>query len=347
MRRRSVRFFYAPKPAKDELLSSWIHRLSVGQESCGSDLVGTVDVDWEPSLELLAWLAQGSEQSVAKLRMMTLSARYPGLLRRDFARSLGAVFPGCHAYCPLCAQVDLEHHREVIQRTTDAGLWRLMCRKHGCLLQSAGAESELTPHRRYDERLWAHGRHAPLNPIAAPPISMAFERAMDRVKVGRDPGPLWLERDPKAFKDAATVLANVCMVMRRTGSIRPSPAWALLGARHPELYGRGVSKYEPSLLRQLDTSLRTLAWIAAARLLLKPRANPRLGEAIWWAPFTAQKEFRGAPWTVAANVMPMHLWSSLWLTAADWGQELRDEIHAALAAQYARIGASPPPYEST
>lgn len=347
MRRRSIRFFYAPEPAKDELLGSWINRLALGQESCGSALVGTVDVDWAPSQDLLAWLAEGGEQSVAQLREMTLSARYPGQLRRDFARSLGSIFPVCHAYCPICAQADRERHGEVIQRATDAGLWRLMCREHRCFLQSAGEEGEITPHRLFDERTWAHGRHTPLNPVAAPPVSMAFERAMDRAKIGQDSGPLWLERDPKAFKDAATVLANVSMVIRRAAGDRPTPAWALLGARHPELYGRGVPKYEPSLLRRLDTSLRILAWTAAARLLLKPTASSRLGEEVWWVPPAAQRDFRGAPWIVATNVMSVHVWEGLWLTAADWGRELREEIRRALAAQYARIGASPPTHEST
>lgn len=342
--RRPVHFSYAPEPADDELLSSWVHRMALGQESCGTAVVGDLDVDWDPPESLLIWLAEGGDQPVARLRSMTLSAKYPAATRRDFARSKGAAFPGCHAYCPICAEVDRTKHGEVISRAADAGFWRLRCRIHPCFLQSAGYEIELTPHRKYAERTWSHGRHTPLKAAIAPPIVSAFERAMDRASIGRDPGALWRERDPVKFRDAATVLANLCLVLRRTSATRQSATWALVGGRHPEIYGRGPNQYDPSFLRGADASVRTLAWTAAARLLLTSAAAKRIGDGDWWSVHGGRSAF---PWLEASDAMTAKLWDALWVTAEAWGAQLRQDIRAVLRIRYRQYGLSPPLEETT
>ncbi|WP_428063324.1 TniQ family protein [Brevundimonas sp.] len=339
MPRRRPGFLYAPEPAEDELLSSWVHRIALRQEVNGSTLVGRVDIDWDPPTSLLAWLARNGEQPLSRLKSMTLREKFPDRARRDFAFSKGSAFPGCHAYCPICALDDINRYGGVILRASNAGLWRLTCEAHRCFLQSAKDENQLTPHWRFADRSWAHGRNLPLEPLPAPAVAIAFERAMARAIKGRDPGPLWLERTPSGFKDAATVLANLCMVIRRVGSTKATPAWALLGGRHPEIYHFGVESYDAASIRSLESTVRVLAAVAAARLLLSRKGSDRIGDDLWWpSPWRRWS----SPWQAATEHMRVSTWGALWATSVAWGEKLRSEIRGALTAQYASIGASPP-----
>lgn len=339
MLQRGAPFSFAPEPVGDELLSSWVHRIAIRQEVNGSTLVGGVDVDWDPPSNLLGWLARNGEQPVSRLYSMTLRERFPDRTRRDFALSRGTAFPGCHAYCPVCAVEDIGRYGDVVLRVSNAGLWQLTCGTHRCFLQSAKHENQLTPHWRFKERDWAHGRNLPLEPVLAPPVVVAFERAMTRVTAGRDPGPLWLERSPAGFKDAATVLANLCLVIRRDGSKKVNPARGLIGGRHPEIYHCGVDSYDAGLLRSLDTSVRVLAAAAAARLLLSQKGRDRIGDDVSWpSPWRRW----ASPWLAATEYMRVSMWGALWATSAAWGEDLRSEIRRALTARYASMGASPP-----
>ena len=82
MPRRRPGFLYAPEPAEDELLSSWVHRIALRQEVNGSTLVGRVDIDWDPPTSLLAWLARNGEQPLSRLKSMTLREKFPDRARR-------------------------------------------------------------------------------------------------------------------------------------------------------------------------------------------------------------------------------------------------------------------------
>lgn len=158
MPRRGPGFLYAPEPVEDELLSSWVHRIALRQEVNGSTLVGRVDVDWDPPSNLLAWLAHNGEQPLSRLKSMTLREKFPDRTRRDFALSKGAAFPGCHAYCPICALDDIDQYGGVILRASNAGLWRLTCGVHRCFLQSAKDTCGHAPDHRRSGQLDGYGQ---------------------------------------------------------------------------------------------------------------------------------------------------------------------------------------------
>lgn len=340
MTRRRVSFFrYAPDPVEDETLGSWVHRVASGQDRCGSGLISLPEVDWAPDASLLAFLARGSGRSPEELRAMTLDRRFPGSVRADFARSAGPIFPGCHAFCPLCGGRDVAMYGHVILRARNAGLWRLACSEHRCLLDSIEDEGEITPPRNGRECVWRDGRIRPgRRPAAAPPVALAFERAIERAGQQRDPGPLWLERDPDRFRSAAITLTNWVLVLRRGGiGDAPSPAWALLGGRMPRLWGRGVNAFDEDLLHRLPTWLRARAVTACARLLLRPPATGRLGEEVWWVPSGAQRDHFGEPWTVATAVVGRAQLETIWEASAAWSAPLRTAIRKVVARRLAAI----------
>lgn len=340
-RRRRPTFSYAPSPVEDETLGSWVQRVAWGQETCGSRLVGPGDIDWSPPAEILSLLAERGEQSIETLGAMALSRRYPLATRRDFALAEGLVFPACHAFCPLCAGRDLDQFGHVILRARNAGLWRLTCEEHRCLLDSVEAEYEITPHRMITQRQWLDGRIRAGRPaFPAPPVALVFERAIERAGKACNPGPLWLERDPEQFLAAAAFLTNYVLMLRRAGGGRaPSPAWALLGGRMPGVFGEGVSVWDEGLLHRLPTWLRVRAMTACARLLLRPRAADRLGETYWWTPPGAQRDHFGSAWTAATGTLGRASLEMLWEAATAWSPPLRTEVRKVVAHRLAAIGA--------
>jgi hypothetical protein len=341
-RQRRVGFSYAPAPLDDETLGSWVQRIAWGQETCGSLLVGRVDIDWSPSIEVLRRLAEGSGQPIDRLRAMALDKRYPGAARTDFARSDGVAFPGCHAFCPICARRDLEVYGHVVLRARNAGFWRLTCGEHRCLLDSVESEDEITPHRRIYDRGWLDGRIRAARPAsAAAPVALAFERAIFRASSGRSPGLMWLERDPAGFKAAAIFLATQVLLVRRDGAgPGPSPAWALLGARMPDVHGKGMDRWDESFIRRAPSWLRVRAMTACARLLLEPRAAPYLGEAFWWTPPGARREHLGTAWSVASGAMTRTQMEALRRVSEGWSSSLKAAASAAIDPRLAALGCS-------
>ena len=341
-RQRRVGYNYAPAPVDDETLGSWVQRIAWGQETCGSGLVGRIDVDWSPPTEVLKLLAEGSAQPIDRLQAMTLDRRYPGTTRSDFARSDGAAFPGCHAFCPLCARRDLEVYGHVVLRARNAGFWRLACGEHRCLLGSVEREDEITPHRRLHDRGWLDGRIRAARPAsAAPPVALAFERAIRRVVSDRSPGPLWLEQDPSSFKAAAIFLATQVLLVRRDGAgPGPSPAWALLGARMPDVHGKGIDRWDESFIRRAPSWLRVRAITACARLLLRPRATADLAEAFWWAPPGAAREHCGPAWLAASGAMTRSQMEEVCRVSEGWSSSLRSIVSAAIEPRLASLGGS-------
>lgn len=337
-----VGYNYAPPPVDDETLGSWVQRVAWGQETCGSGLVGRIDVDWSPPIEVLKLLAEDSAQPIDRLRAMTLDRRYPGTTRSDFARSDGVAFPGCHAFCPLCARRDLEVYGHVVLRARNAGFWRLACGEHRCLLDSVESEDEITPHRRLYDRRWLDGRIRAARPAAAaPPAALAFERAIRRVVSERSPGPLWLEQDPSRFKAAAIFLVTQVLLVRRDGAgPGPSPAWALLGARMPDMHGKGIDRWDESFIRRAPSWLRVRAMTACARLLLRPCAAPDLGEPFWWAPPGARREHCGPAWLAASGAMTRTQMEQVRRVSEGWSSSLRSAVSAAIEPRLASLGGS-------
>jgi len=341
-RQRRLGYSYAPPPVDDETLGSWVQRVAWGQETCGSRLVGRIDVDWSPPTEVLQLLAEGSAQPIDRLRAMALDRRYPGTTRSDFARSDGVAFPGCHAFCPICARRDLEDYGHVVLRARNAGFWRLTCGEHRCLLDSVESENEITSHRRIYDRAWLDGRIRSARPAsAAPPVALAFERAIRRADSGRTPGPLWLERDPVGFKAAAIFLATQVLLVRRDGAgPGPSPAWALLGARMPDVHGKGIDRWDESFIRRAPTWLRVRAMTACARLLLGQSAGAHLGEAFWWSPLGVRREHRGTAWSAASGAMTRTQLEEVRRVSESWSSSLQSAVRAAIEPRLASLGGS-------
>lgn len=336
-------FAYAPAPAEDELLGSWVHRLALGHGVNGSLFLGVpdADIDWSAPPPVLARLAAGSGRSTQVLRAMTLANQRPGASRSDFARALGSQFPGCHAFCPICAQADQTRHGETILRMRDAGVWRLACVEHHCLLDSIEDERQITPAERPSERSWRSGRIGSGRPaIRAPAFALAFERALARAGTGRALGPAWRVREPDAFLRIARELVNLVLVQRRPGRVAPSAALLLLGEKDLSKPAYGAPSYDPDLMARLPVWPRIRGLMAAALLLLNASGAHRLGVTAWassrgiWGP----SDVAVSPWPVAAGAWALTTLQMAEKLADDWPIALRAMAQAEVRRRLILIG---------
>lgn len=228
-----------------------------------------------------------------------------------------------------------------ILRASNAGLWRLACSTHRCFLDSVESETEVTPSKKFRREAWKNGRIGRGRPpSAAAPIVFAFERAMAQATRGKALSSAWWVRDPDQFLDMADFLTSLAVVQRRGGSqLGPTPAWALLGAREPNLFGQGGSKYEPYIHHRISGWLRVRAMTAAARLLLDPSQGRRLGEDMWWAPYGTWPHFVGTPWMLATSAMSRSSLELVWQRSSAWPKGLRSHVRTVLEQRFTSIGA--------
>jgi hypothetical protein len=323
-------FAYAPPPAADELLGSWIHRIAIAHGVNGTSFLQAEagDLDWGASDELLRWLSRGSGVPTSILRSMTISCRAPNANRAEFALASGARFPGCQAYCPRCGRQDRAEHGEAVQRQANAGRWRMACSQHGLLLDGVDDEDQLIPASRRPKHNWLDGRLPVDREFQAPAFVFAFERAVRAAESGRQPGGYWIAAAPGAFVEIAQLIASVALLRQRFGGFSESAAGALLAGRLA--WRIGIDFFDPTAIDRAPTRSRVRALMAAALLMLSPLGVDRLGVADW-PPLRAIVEWRrtaSTPWEAA--IAPWH-WATLDLLLDfinDWPRRLRQPVEA-------------------
>lgn len=323
-------FAYAPPPADDELLGSWVHRVAIAHGVNGTSFLQSEarDVDWSASEELLRWLSRGSGLAIPILRSMTISCRVPNASRTEFALASGTCFPGCQAYCRRCGRQDRAEHGEAVQRQANVGRWRMACSQHGLLLDGVDDEDQLTPASRRPKHNWLDGRLPVDREFQAPAFVFAFERAVRAAESGRQPGGYWIAAAPGAFVEIAQLIASVALLRQRFGGFSESAAGALLGGR--SAWRIGIDFFDPMAIDRAPTGSRVRALMAAALLMLSPYGADRLG-VLDWPPLQAVVEWkRSALTSWEAAIAPWH-WATLDMLldlTNDWPRRLRQPVEA-------------------
>lgn len=325
-------FAYAPLPAVDELLGSWVHRVAIAHGVNGSVFLqdDAEDLDWSAREELLRWLSKGAELPISVLRSMTLSCREPISSREQFAMASGTCFPGCHAYCPRCGLRDRVTHLEAVQRHENAGRWRMACREHRLLLDGVDTEDELTPASRRPKRVWLDGRLPVGREMEAPNFVFAFERAIGIAERGARVSNSWAVSTPDAFVKIARLIANFALLRHQLCGRRESAAGALFEGR---LSSRiGVDVFDPEVIDRASTRVRVRALTVTALLMLSPTGATKFCVADW-PPLQSLCEWRlptYTPWEAAMAPWRWGVLDQLIEFSAGLPQGLRHQIEGIL-----------------
>ena len=324
------RFAYAPGPAVDELLGSWVHRMAIAHGVNGTDFlqVDAGDLDWAASADVVRFLSRGTGLSTASILAMTISHQDPSAKRADFAMALGSVFPGCQAYCPACGANDRAKHGEAAQRIGNAGRWRMACGEHGLLLDGVRDEKELTPSSRRPDRSWLEGRLPVHLRSSAPLFVFAFERTLRAAEAGRAPGGLWGVREASGFVEIARLIGSLALLRQPYGQRSESAAGALFEG--PKATQIGMDFFDPTAIDRVCARSRVRALMAAALLMLSPNGADRLGVGSWARLQVISDWRRPAGTTWEAAMTPWH-WATMEVLLAyigEWPRRLRAHIEA-------------------
>lgn len=346
-----VSFACAPAPAPGELLGSWVCRLATGHGVTvsrfleGAPKAAADDIDWDCAPQLLDWLSRGSGRSRRELAAMTLRVAFPDVARRNFGLGGGASFPGCHPFCPRCAEDDVARYGQPIMRMRDAGTFCIGCPVHGVVFDGADHPRELIPARGPDRRWRSNlrGRSA----VDTPRFAIAFERAAARALSARPAGAAWWVREPSEFLRIARQLAALVVVQRSTGtSTCESAALALLDEKELRFAAHGNTAYDRDYLDRMPAWLRTRALMAVAVLLLRPAAARRLKVDEWAelriGPFCRGRDWIEAPWRVAGEAWAWPVLELILGLSETWPAELQSAALQQLRPVYAKIGRSLP-----
>lgn len=337
---RLIRFAFSPKPAHDELLSSWLHRMAIGHAASGLEFLRVAggDIDWRPPDELLVRLVAGSEQPLAKLRAMTLSEVYPEARRDWFAWSDGT-FPGCHAFCPLCARDDLAIHGAVIQRKANAGLWRAACVHHLCLLDGVEELGHVLP-RAHRKAPWEDGSIRPSSFVAeAPEFLLAFQATAEAALNGAAPDERWLVREPKSFLISARAIADLLLLSVQVEFTRTSALDQIVGHVWPEVSRLGADFRRPGWIDRLPTPARGRTLAGVALLLMAPAAWPALTLDGWLRTSGYQDPGPRRPWARVVRAWGTAEMSDVLTLIGGWPASLRREAERGLAMRGADMRA--------
>ena len=323
-------FAFAPRPADDELPGSWLHRMAIHQGISAKVLIGDLagDIDWRMERDAQQYLKKGTGVPAATLKAMTLSEIVPGSERGWFARS-ASLFPGCHAFCPACAADDVPRHGHLIQRASDAGLWRILCRRHGCFLDGVDSIVQVTP-RQGRGGVETSGDIKPgLGPIVGSSLFRSFEDAAEAAQRGDDPGAGWLVRRPTDFLAIARELAAIVMVR---GNRRTAMA-AMLGWAAPAPGVATAQNVDLGWLDAMSAFLRVRA-LAAVAFLLSTRSLRSRTDVMGWQPGRGDPWFKicleHCPWAVAASAWFPREKDFVLSRAELWPGPLRDVVRREL-----------------
>ena len=336
-----MRFAFSPPPADGELLSSWVHRVAIGHAVSAWEFLHVAggDLDWSPPGEQLAWLAAGSDQPVRRLADMALSAIHPFSQRNWFAWSENP-FPGCHAFCPLCARDDYAAQGAVIQRAANAGLWTAACERHLCLLDGVERPSDVVPRKRRRPRqlAWEDGTIVPgSGAYTAPDFLIEFQASAVAAQAGAAPDARWLVRDPERFISVARRLVD--LVLRITPVdhfVRTSGLDQLVGHRWP-VASLGTDTWRSDWIDGLPARARVRALAGVALLLIAPDAWPPGMLTAWFLTRGYQDLGPYRPWQRVAQAWGPEELTQAFNEARDWPMALRDEAGRGLAARRAML----------
>jgi TniQ len=276
------RFAFSPPPADGELLSSWLHRMAIGHAASGLEFAHLAggDIDWRPPSELLAQLAGGSDLPVSRLRAMTLSTEYRRANREHFALSQRP-FPGCHAFCPVCALDDIEAYGAVIQRAENAWVWSAACVTHGCMLDGVGGPADVTP-RCSRTATWEDGVIAPVSHVTpAPAFLIELQSAAQAASRGVAPDERWLIHDPALFLRAISRVVDLIM-LKAPHDPHSSGLGQLVGHVWPQTRTMGETSWSADWIGRLPTPERVQALAGVASLLADPSAGLSAPLTAWF-----------------------------------------------------------------
>lgn len=279
----SSRFAYSPEPVEGELLSSWLQRTAIEHKASPQDFVPGAgpDVDWDPNPAYLARLSMGSALAVDRFRSMTLRASFPEARRDWFAWSTRP-FPGCHAFCPRCGEGDMRSYGAVIQRVENAGVWKLACGEHACLLDGVRERRNVEPWKRGEPGGWARGKIAPTSSSRAPSFALAFQETAEAALRGFPPSARWLVREPEVFLALASQLADLILRTIQFGFSRTSGLDLLVGHVWSEAPNYGAEFVAPKCLDRLPATERTRTLVGVALLMMCPIEWPTSAFDEWF-----------------------------------------------------------------
>jgi len=304
--------------------------MAIHQGISAKVLIGDLadDIDWRMERDAQQYLKKGTGVRAATLNAMTLSEIFPNAERGWFARSTGH-FPGCHAFCAACAADDLPLHGHIIQRASDAGLWRVLCRRHGCLLDGVESIVQVTP-RLGRGGVDIRGDIRPgLPPIVGLDLLWSFEEAAEAAQRGDDPGEGWLVRCPIRFIAIARELAAIVLLRgnRRT-AMAAMLTWAI-----PEMRAFSGEHVDLGWLDAMPAFLRVRALTAVAFLLSTFSLRVRAGVMSWgpgrgdpWLKMCLERH----PWAVAATAWFPREKDFVLSRAELWPGPLRDVVRREL-----------------
>ena len=278
---RRFRFAFSPPPVDGELLGSWLHRMAIGHAASGLEFTQLAggDIDWRPPSELLAQLAGGSDLPVSRLRAMTLSAANPHANREHFALAQSP-FPGCHAFCPVCALEDIEAYGAVIQRAENAWVWSAACVQHGCMLDGVARPADVTP-RRSRTAAWEDGSITPVSrAMPAPAFLVVLQSTAQDASRGVTPDERWLIRDPEMFLRAIRRCIDLLM-LKAPHNAYSSGLGQLVGHVWPQTRTMGETSWRADWLGRLPTPERVRALAGVASLLADPSGGLSASLATW------------------------------------------------------------------
>lgn len=336
-----MRFAFSPPPIEDELLSSWVHRVAVGHAVSAWEFLHVAggDLDWRPPGERLLWLARGSAQPIRRLAAMTLSEVCPVAERSWFAWSDNP-FPGCHAYCPLCARDDYATRGAVIQRAANAGLWAAACAQHHCLLDGVERLGDVVPRKRRRPRQlsWENGIIAPGSEVhAAPEFLIDFQATAGQAQHGVAPDRRWLVNDPNLFLAAARTLADLILRVTPVNHFARTSGLDQLVGHKWSVSSLGTDSWRSDQIDRLAARARVRTLAGVALLLMAPDA---------WAPttFTAWFLTRGyqdpgpcRPWRRVTQAWGPEELAHAFEAVRGWPAAILEEAGRGLASRQALL----------
>lgn len=314
-----------------------MHRVAIGHAVSAWEFLHVAggDLDWRPPGEQLAWLAAGSAQPIRRLAAMTLSAAYPSSQRNGFAWSANP-FPGCHAYCPLCARDDCAAHGAVIQRAMDAGLWTAACERHLCLLDGVERLADVMPRKRRRRRqlAWEDGTIVPGSDVyAAPDFLIEFQATAVGAQAGAAPDGRWLVRDPQRFLSVARRLTDLALRITPVDHFfRTSGLDQLVGHRWP-VASLGADTWQSDWIDALPTRARVRALAGVALLLIAPDAWPQGMFTAWFLTRGYQERGPFRPWQRVVRAWGPDELTQVFEESREWPMALRDEAGQGLASR--------------
>jgi hypothetical protein len=256
--------------------------MAIGHAASGLEFTQLAggDIDWRPPSELLVQLAGGSDLPVSRLRAMTLSAGNPHANREHFALAQRP-FPGCHAFCPVCAVDDIQEYGAVIQRAKNAWVWSAACVGHRCMLDGVGGPADVTP-RWSRTAAWEDGAIAPVSHVTpAPAFLVEFQSAAQDASRGLAPDERWLIRDPALFMHAVSSFVDLIM-LKAPHNPYSSGLGQLVGHAWPKTRTLGETSWSTDWIGRLPTPERVRALAGVGSLLADPSGGLSGSLAAWF-----------------------------------------------------------------